>query len=362
MKGIDWIKIAICMFEDEKMRLFDALEERDLIVYLWLRLLLQAGKVNDGGLIYLNENVPYTKEMLSVLFNRPFPLVEKVLNLLESFGMIEIYENNIIRICNWEKHQNIEGMKKVREINRERTRNFRARNKIECEGNNHNKTNNESCNNNENGENIKNKNKHKNNNEDKASNKNNTDDKKFSNLNVSQISNANVTEQKEKREKENKKKNLELDKEEKGIKHISKDTTSYSFFNNNNSKESKVNSEKVSRSYEDLKEKGYKLIGELEENKVKVKGLTLNWILELLAIHEEKYIIMAINIGIQRNKGEINYISGILKNWLSEGYPKTYEEMEFKSSKEKQKLRFNNFEGREYDYDDLEERLLGWKK
>lgn len=329
MKGIDWIKIAVCMFEDEKMRLFDALEERDLIVYLWLRLLLQAGKVNDNGLIYLNENVPYTKEMLAVLFNRPINPVVKGLELLESFGMIEIYEDNVIWICNWEKHQNIEGMKKVREINKERTRNCRERKKNEYKVTD-NKINNESCNN--------------------------------SNLNLSQICNGNVTEQKEKREKENKKKNLELDKKERELKDVSKDTSSYSFLNQNNFKASKVKSESISRSYEDLKEKGYKLIRGLEENNVNVKGLTLNWILERLAIHEEKYIIMAINIAIQRNKGEINYITGILKNWLSEGYPKANEEMEFKSTKEKSKLKFNNFEGRAYDYEDLEERLLGWKK
>lgn len=329
MKGIDWIKITICMFEDEKMRLFDALEDRDLIVYLWLRLLLQAGKVNDNGLIYLNENVPYTKDMLAVLFNRPLALVEKVLDLLENFKMIEIYENNIIGICNWEKHQNIEGMKKVREINRERTRNCRERKKMEYKVT-ENKTNKES------GNNI--------------------------NLNLSQTCNGNVTEQKEKREKENKKKNLDLDKKERELKDVSEDTSGYSFLNQKNFEVSKVKSEKVSRSYEDLKEKGYKLIRGLEENNVIVKGLTLNWLLERLAIHEEKYVLMAIDAAIQRNKGDINYITGILKNWLSEGYPKTYEEMEFKGTKEKAKRKFNNFEGRAYDYEDLEERLLGWKK
>ena len=328
MKGIDWIKITISMFEDEKMRLFDALEERDLIVYLWLRLLLQAGKVNDNGLIYLNENVPYTKDMLAVLFNRPINLVIKVLELLESFEMIEIYENNIIRICNWEKHQNIEGMRKVREINKERTRNCRERKKMDYKVTD-NKTNDESCNN--------------------------------SSLNLSQTCNVNVTQQKEKREKENKKKNLESDKKERELKEVSEDTSRYSFLNQKNFQVSRVNSEKVSRSYEDLKEKGYKLIRGLEENNVNVKGLTLNWLLERLAIHEEKYILMAIAAAIQRNKGDINYITGILKNWLSEGYPKTKEEMENKSTKEKEKLKFNNFEGRVYDYDDLEQRLLGWK-
>lgn len=71
---------------------------------------------------------------------------------------------------------------------------------------------------------------------------------------------------------------------------------------------------------------------------------------------------MAIDAAIQINKGDINYITGILKNWLSEGYPKINEEMEFKSTKERPKRKFNNFEGRVYDYEDLEERLLGWKK
>lgn len=70
---------------------------------------------------------------------------------------------------------------------------------------------------------------------------------------------------------------------------------------------------------------------------------------------------MAMDIAIKRNKRDTNYISGILKNWLEEGYPKTYEEMEFGSLKEKSKLRFNNFEPRQYDYEELEKQLLGWK-
>jgi len=58
--------------------------------------------------------------MLSVLFNRPIEIIEEVFEILESFKMIEIYENNIIKICNWEKHQNIEGMRRVREGNKEK--------------------------------------------------------------------------------------------------------------------------------------------------------------------------------------------------------------------------------------------------
>lgn len=307
MRGIDWIKITTNMFEDEKMRLFDAMEERDTIHYMWIRLLLQAGKVNDNGLIYLKEDVPYTKEMLSVLFNRPLPLVEKVLGILEAFKMIKIYENGIIKICNWEKHQNIEGMKRVRESTKERVKKYRAKKKIE------NKVSHE-------------------NNDCEAKDETSNDEGKASNLNVSQVCNANVTHKKERREEENKnqKKNLE---------------------------EERV----FSMSSGKLEINGLKLIKYLKDTKVNIKGLTLEWILDALSIHEEKYIKMAMDIAIKRNKRDTNYISGILKNWLEEGYPKTYEEMEFGSQKEKPKLRFNNFEPREYDYEELEKQLLGWK-
>lgn len=55
MKGIEWIKMNTNMCEDETMRLIDSMELRDPAHYLWVRLLLQAGKNNDNGLIYLKK-------------------------------------------------------------------------------------------------------------------------------------------------------------------------------------------------------------------------------------------------------------------------------------------------------------------
>jgi DnaD and phage-associated domain len=90
--------------------------------------------------------------------------------------------------------------------------------------------------------------------------------------------------------------------------------------------------------------------------------------MDMLKIHKEEYVRMAIGKALEKNKLDINYISGILNNWLREAYPKTYEEMELSDSEGgktslsgKPLLRFNNFEGRHYDYDDLEKKLLGWK-
>jgi hypothetical protein len=43
--------------------------------------------------------------------------------------MIEVDEGNLIKISNWEKHQNIEGMEKVREQTRKRVANHRSKQK-----------------------------------------------------------------------------------------------------------------------------------------------------------------------------------------------------------------------------------------
>lgn len=127
MTEIKWIKITTNMFDDEKIKLIDAMPERDTIFYIWMRLLVQAGKTNAGGYIFLNENVPYTEEMLSTIFNRPLNSVRLALKALRDFGMIQVSENHLIKISNWDKHQNVEGMDKVREQNRLRKQKQRAK-------------------------------------------------------------------------------------------------------------------------------------------------------------------------------------------------------------------------------------------
>ncbi|MCW6076980.1 phage replisome organizer N-terminal domain-containing protein [Clostridium sporogenes] len=126
---VKWIKITTNMFDDEKIKLIDAMPERDTVHYIWIRLLVQAGKTNSNGCIFLNDNVPYTEEMLSTIFNRPLNSLRFALKVLREFGMIQIQENKLIKITNWSKHQNIEGMEKVRQQTRQRVAKHRAKKK-----------------------------------------------------------------------------------------------------------------------------------------------------------------------------------------------------------------------------------------
>lgn len=129
MGVIKWIKVSVGLSDDEKMRLIDAMPKGETVFYFWFRLLIQTAKTNAGGKIYLSENVPYTKEMLAIIFNRPVETVEFALKVLSDLKMIEIYENGIINIINWEKHQNVEAMDRVREQTRKRVEKYRAKDK-----------------------------------------------------------------------------------------------------------------------------------------------------------------------------------------------------------------------------------------
>lgn len=130
MSEIKWIKLSTQMFEDEKIKLIEQMPESDTILIIWVKLLAQAGKTNASGYIYLSENIPYSDEMLAAIFGRPLNIVRLALNTFQKFGMIEINEENYISISNWEKHQNLDAMEKIREQNRKRVQRHREKQRV----------------------------------------------------------------------------------------------------------------------------------------------------------------------------------------------------------------------------------------
>lgn len=105
--------------------------EGEAIVLIWVQLLCLAGKTNDSGSIYIGQNLYYTDEMLASLFDQKINVMRIALDTLEQFGMIEVGDNGVIDIVNWEKHQNVEGMERIRLQNRKRKQRFDMKKKIE---------------------------------------------------------------------------------------------------------------------------------------------------------------------------------------------------------------------------------------
>lgn len=126
---IKWIKLSTDLFNNRKIRQIESLPEGDALVVIWLKLLILASDVNDGGLVYFTKDIPYTDQILATQFGRPLSTVQLALKVFEEFGMIDI-ENELIRISNWEKYQNVEGMEKIREQNRLRKQAQRERERL----------------------------------------------------------------------------------------------------------------------------------------------------------------------------------------------------------------------------------------
>lgn len=135
MADVKWIKITTNMFEDEKIDFIESLPEADAILVVWIKLLTMAGKNNSNGFIFLTEQIPYTVEMLAHRFRRPLNTVKLALETLKNLEMINFDEDGFLNITNWEKHQNVEGLERIREQTRKRVARYRERQK-QLEGGN----------------------------------------------------------------------------------------------------------------------------------------------------------------------------------------------------------------------------------
>ena len=135
MAEVKWIKILVDIFDDEAIKLIEQMPDGDTLLVIWFKLLAKAGKTNDGGLVYLKENIPYTDEILATVFNKPIATIRLAMQTFKNLGMVELTSEHQILITNWEKHQNIDGLAKVREQARIRMQKSREKQKLLLENN-----------------------------------------------------------------------------------------------------------------------------------------------------------------------------------------------------------------------------------
>lgn len=129
MADVKWIKIVTDIFDDEKMLLIESLPDADGIIVVWFKLLCLAGKQNNSGVFVLNDKIPYTDKMLATIFRKKESTVRMALETFERFGMVEIVDG-VITIPNWEKHQSLDRLDKIREQTRARVANHREKQKL----------------------------------------------------------------------------------------------------------------------------------------------------------------------------------------------------------------------------------------
>ena len=130
MTEISWIKLSVNLFDDEKIKLIKSMPEGEAIVLIWVQLLCLAGKTNDNGYVSVGQNLYYTDEMLSTICGKSLSTIRLALTTFSNFGMIELYDNGLIYIENWEKYQSADAMRKIREQTRKRVQKYREKKEI----------------------------------------------------------------------------------------------------------------------------------------------------------------------------------------------------------------------------------------
>jgi len=115
------VKFRVDMYDDTKFKIIDMKPERDLVHYVWTRVVTLAGKINlEGdkinleGDLYMSKNLPYTIETLAIEFNRSEEQIKLALDIFIELEMVEFIEGSIYRVKNFVKHQNIKVKEKIK--------------------------------------------------------------------------------------------------------------------------------------------------------------------------------------------------------------------------------------------------------
>lgn len=107
MRERKYVKLRTNMYEDTKFKIIDMKPERDVIHYIWTRIVALAGKVNCEGELHMSSNIPYTIETLAIEFNRNIEQVKLALGVFIELEMVVVNKDNIYIVKNFAKHQNI---------------------------------------------------------------------------------------------------------------------------------------------------------------------------------------------------------------------------------------------------------------
>ena len=130
MGEVQWIKLYIDMFDRRKINKIRRLPAGNDILLFWIMLLVTAGKCNAGGMIYITERVPFTKEDLADEFDFEISTIELALKAFVEFDMIELSDDGFIYVSNWEKYQSTDRLAEIREYNRLAQQKSRAKKKL----------------------------------------------------------------------------------------------------------------------------------------------------------------------------------------------------------------------------------------
>ena len=126
--NINWLKLDVNILNDSKIKIIRKYPDGDALIVLWIGLLCLAMKSDVGGCIYITQGIPYATNDIASEFDISEKTVIMGLQLFQKLGMIDYTESGYLEVVNFNKHQNLDKIEKVREQNRVRQIEYRKKN------------------------------------------------------------------------------------------------------------------------------------------------------------------------------------------------------------------------------------------
>lgn len=104
----------IKLFDNRKIKSIETLPNGNAFITLWLRLLWLAGSISDGRKVYLNREIPCTRQTPARQLGQPLSIVRQAPEVVAQFGMIDQSDGSL-RLINRQTYQDTEGLERIRE-------------------------------------------------------------------------------------------------------------------------------------------------------------------------------------------------------------------------------------------------------
>lgn len=131
-EGMKWIKLATNIFDQGKIKLIMRMPAGDTIIAIWLQILTHCGKECQDGILRISSEVPYTADMLAMIFGREPATMKLALETFQQLKMIEVIDG-VYCLPNWNKYQSPDKYEINRAKDRKRLQEWRKKQKEKAE-------------------------------------------------------------------------------------------------------------------------------------------------------------------------------------------------------------------------------------
>lgn len=125
-EGMKWIKLATNIFDQGKIKLIMKMPAGDTIIAIWLQILTHCGKECQDGILRISNEVPYTADMLAMIFGREPATMKLALETFQRLKMIDVIDGTYC-LPNWGKYQSPDKYEIARAKDRKRLQEWRKK-------------------------------------------------------------------------------------------------------------------------------------------------------------------------------------------------------------------------------------------